>query len=171
MDNRRKLDILLPAQAELEEIARVHMALSGPQSARNITDRIYDAMDQLTRFPLSGPPVRDDELSAAGYRYILAGKYLVFYPLLGNTVVIYHIAHGASEYPKVSVKPSLHKKTLSQVFTWLRAKKIILCRQQERSRAAEAKHFVTGPSPSPQQRIRATLSSGTGLTHSLWRSG
>ena len=41
MDNRRKLDILLPAQAELEEIARVHMALSGPQSARNITDRIY----------------------------------------------------------------------------------------------------------------------------------
>lgn len=101
MDNRRKLDILLPAQAELEEIARVHMALSGPQSARNITDRIYDAMDQLTRFPLSGPPVRDDELSAAGYRYILAGKYLMFYRLLGNTVVIYHIAHGASEYPKL----------------------------------------------------------------------
>ena len=101
MDNRCKLDILPPAQAELEEIARVHMALSGPQSARNITDRIYDAMDQLTRFPLSGPPVRDDELSAAGYRYILAGKYLMFYRLLGDTVVIYHIAHGASDYPKL----------------------------------------------------------------------
>ena len=101
MDNRCKLDILPPAQAELEEIARVHMALSGPQSARNITDRIYDAMDQLTRFPLSGPSVRDDELSAAGYRYILAGKYLMFYRLLGDTVVIYHITHGASEYPKL----------------------------------------------------------------------
>lgn len=101
MDNRCKLDILPPAQAELEEIARVHMALSGPQSARNITDRIYDAMDQLTRFPLSGPSVRDDELSSAGYRYILAGKYLVFYRLLWDTVVIYHIAHGASDYPKL----------------------------------------------------------------------
>ena len=101
MDNRRKLDILLPAQAELEEIARVHMALSGPQSAREITDKIYDAMGQLTYFPLSGPPVRDDELSAAGYRYILAGKYLMFYRLLGDTVVIYHIAHGASDYPKL----------------------------------------------------------------------
>ena len=101
MDNRCKLDILPPAQAELEEIARVHMALSGPQSARNITDRIYDAMDQLTRLPLSGPSVRDDELSAAGYRYILAGKYLMFYRLLGDTVVIYHIAHGASDYPKL----------------------------------------------------------------------
>ena len=101
MDNRCKLDILPPAQAELEEIARVHMALSGPQSARNITDRIYDAMDQLTRFPLSGPSVRDNELSAAGYRYILAGKYLMFYRLLGDMVVIYHIAHGASNYPKL----------------------------------------------------------------------
>ena len=101
MDNKCNLDILPPAQAELEEIARVHMALSGPQSARNITDRIYDAMDQLTRFPLSGPPVRNDELSAAGYRYILAGKYLMFYRLLGDTVVIYHIAHGASDYPKL----------------------------------------------------------------------
>lgn len=101
MDYRCKLDILPPAQAELEEIARVHMALSGPQSARNITDRIYDAMDQLTRFPLSGPSVRDDELSAAGYRYILAGKYLMFYRLLGDTVVIYHIAHSASDYPKL----------------------------------------------------------------------
>ena len=101
MDYRCKLDILPPAQAELEEIARVHMALSGPQSARNITDRIYDAMDQLTRFPLSGPSVRDDELSAAGYRYILAGKYLMFYRLLGDTVVIYHIAHGASDYPEL----------------------------------------------------------------------
>ena len=101
MDNRCKLDILPPAQAELEEIARVHMALSGPQSAREITDKIYDAMGQLTYFPLSGPPVRDDELSAAGYRYILAGKYLVFYRLLEGTVVIYHIVHGATDYPKL----------------------------------------------------------------------
>ena len=101
MGSKHRLDILSPAQAEMEEIARVHMALSGPQSARSITDKIYDVMEQLTRFPLSGPPVRDAQLNAAGYRYILAGKYLVFYRLLGDTVVIYHIAHGASDYPKL----------------------------------------------------------------------
>ena len=101
MGSKHRLDILSPAQAEMEEIARVHMALSGPQSARSITDKIYDAMEQLTRFPLSGPPVLDAQLNAAGYRYILAGKYLVFYRLLGDTVVIYHIAHGASDYPKL----------------------------------------------------------------------
>ena len=40
MDKTYNLDILPPAQAELEEIARVHMALSGVQSARRITDKI-----------------------------------------------------------------------------------------------------------------------------------
>ena len=44
MDNPVKLEILLPAQAELEEIARVHMALSGPQSARSVTNEIVPAV-------------------------------------------------------------------------------------------------------------------------------
>lgn len=101
MERSHKLDILPPAQAELEEIARVHTALSGPSSARGITDKIYAAMEQLTVFPFSGPPVRDEQLRAAGYRYILAGKYLIFYRLFGDTVVIYHIAHGSTDYPKL----------------------------------------------------------------------
>lgn len=101
MEKMYKVEILPPAQGELEEIAQVHMALSGPQSARNITDRIYDAMKRLSVFPLSGPLIRDDLLIAAGYRYILAGKYLIIYRLLGDTVVIYHIAHGAADYPKL----------------------------------------------------------------------
>lgn len=101
MDKSCKLEILPHAQAELEEIARVHMALSGPQSARQITDKIYDAMEQLTRFPLSGPPVRDEQLRAAGYRYILADPYMVIYRLLGDTIFVYHIPHGATDYPKL----------------------------------------------------------------------
>ena len=96
-----RLEILPSAQSELEEIARVHMALSGPQSARSVTDQIYDAMDQLTRFPLSGPIIRDDELRAAGFRHILAGQCLIFYRALEGLIVIYHIAHGATDYPKL----------------------------------------------------------------------
>lgn len=101
MDRTYKLEILAPAQTELEEIARVHMALSGPNSARKITNKIYEAIEQLTHFPLSGPPVRDDQLSAAGYRYILAEKYLVIYRFLSDTIVVYHIAHGATDYSKL----------------------------------------------------------------------
>lgn len=101
MERTYKLEILPPAQTELEEIARIHMALSDPQSARNITDQIYAAMEQLTHFPLSGPLIRDSQLKAAQYRYILAANYLVIYRLLSDSVVVYHIAHGATDYPKL----------------------------------------------------------------------
>lgn len=102
MDEKRyNLELLLPAQAELEEIARLHLTLSGPQSARIITDKIYDAMERLMWFPLSGPVVRDEELRQAGYRYVGVGKYLIFYRLHGDTVFVYHIAHGATDYPKL----------------------------------------------------------------------
>lgn len=101
MGKTYELNVLPPAQAELEEIARVYMALSGPQSARKITDKIYEAMEQLTRFPMSGPLVRDEQLNAAGYRYILAKKYLVIYRFWGDTVIVYHIANGATDYPKL----------------------------------------------------------------------
>lgn len=101
MGKTYKVEILTPAQTELEGIAHIHMALSGPNSARNIMDAIYHVMEQLTRFPMSGPPMPDDQLRSAGYRYILANKYLVVYRFLGDTVVIYHIVHGATDYPQL----------------------------------------------------------------------
>lgn len=38
---------------------------------------------------------------AAGYRCILAGKYLICCRQFGDTVVIYHIAHVSTDYPKL----------------------------------------------------------------------
>ncbi len=96
-----KLEILAPAQTELEEIARLHMLLSGPQSARKVTDQLYHAMEQLTQFPLSGPVIQDDELRTAGFRYILAEPYLIFYRFSEGVVIVYHVAHGATDYPKL----------------------------------------------------------------------
>lgn len=95
------LQILPPAQAELEEIAHVHLNLSGVQSARKITNKIYHAMEQLTFFPQMGVAVQDELLKPMGYRYTLAGKYLVFYRVVANAVVVYHIVHGATDYPKM----------------------------------------------------------------------
>ena len=94
-----RVELLPPAQYELEEIARLHLALAGPKYARKITDSIFAALEQLARFPLSGPPLRDEELKAQGYRRIVVEDYLVIYRLLGDTVTIYHIAHGKTDYP------------------------------------------------------------------------
>lgn len=46
-----KLELLTPTQRELEEIALVHMELVGVESARKITDRIYNALDHFRSHP------------------------------------------------------------------------------------------------------------------------
>ena len=94
-----KLVILEPAQRELEEIAQIHMNLVGPNSARNITNRILDTLSLLEIFPLSGHIPQDKELRNGGYRYVIAGKYICVYRVIAETVSVYHIAHGASSYP------------------------------------------------------------------------
>ena len=94
-----KIEILESAQRELEAIAELHMNLVGPNSARKITDRILDSLSRLERFPLSGSLPRDAELLKSGYRYVIAGQYLCVYRLIVDTVFVYHIVHGASNYP------------------------------------------------------------------------
>jgi plasmid stabilization system protein ParE len=94
-----KLAILAPAQRELEEIARVYLELAGADSARRITDLILNSLERLKTYPLSGSLPRDRWLREAGYRLGISGKFIVAYRLLGDTVFVYHIAHGASDYP------------------------------------------------------------------------
>lgn len=94
-----KLVLLEPAQRELEEIARLHMNLVGPNSARKITNKVFDSLSRLELFPLFGSLPRDKELLRDGYRYVIAGKYICAYKLIGETVYVYHIAHGAGNYP------------------------------------------------------------------------
>ena len=94
-----KLVILQSAQRELEEIAQLHMNLVGINSARHITDQILNTLARLETFPLSGHLPQDKELRKSGYRYLIAGKYICVYRFNTETVYIYHIAHGAANYP------------------------------------------------------------------------
>lgn len=94
-----RVELLGPAQYELEEIAQLYLSLSGKESAKKITDAVYDALEQLSRFPLSGPTVREAELRALGYRYVVVEKYVAIYRLLDSIVVVYHIFDGRSDYP------------------------------------------------------------------------
>ena len=94
-----KLKILTPAQRELEEIAQVYLELAGVDSARKITGQILDSLERLKTYPLSGSLPRDRWLREAGYRLVISGKFIAVYRLIERTVYVYHIAHGASDYP------------------------------------------------------------------------
>ena len=93
------IQILDPAQGELEEIAQLYLSLTGIQSARKITERIHNALERLIEFPLSGPPMRETELRNLGYRFLVVEKYIIVYRLIGDTVFVYHIFDGRSDYP------------------------------------------------------------------------
>jgi Plasmid stabilization system protein len=100
-EKRYKLEILTPAQRELEEIALVHLELVGPQSARNITNRIYDSLARLQTTPYIGVDCANKPLGLPGYRMLICGNYLCIYRLIGDSVFVYHIVDGRRDYPKL----------------------------------------------------------------------
>ena len=99
MEEQYRLELLAPAQRELEEIARVHLELVGPISARKITDRIYSALGKLKIYPNLGVVCRDKQLASDGYRMLICGNYLCFYRRIGAVVFVCHIVDGRADYP------------------------------------------------------------------------
>ncbi|GBR73379.1 toxin ParE [Candidatus Termititenax aidoneus] len=96
-----KLQILPPAQQELEEIAVVHWRLAGASSARKITDKIYQALAHLLKHPKLGLACRDEILKAQEYRMLVCGNYLCVYRLIEDIIFVYHITDGRMDYPKL----------------------------------------------------------------------
>ena len=101
MEKMYNLEVLTPAQKELEEIARVHLELVGPKSAQKITDRIYSSLEKLELFPEIGIVCKDKYLAALGYRVLVCGNYLCFYRLISRVAYVYHIVDGRADYPKL----------------------------------------------------------------------
>lgn len=95
------IEILQPAWAELDEIAKFHLHTVGVNSSRKITDKILSSLDRLEQYPLSCPYAPDEELKLQEYRMLICGKFVCFYRLIGNTVYVYHIVHGSREYSKL----------------------------------------------------------------------
>lgn len=96
-----RLVILESAQRELEEIAQLHLNLVGAKSAAKIVNEILDTLQRLEQFPLSGHVPRDRFLRQSGYRMVIAGKYICVYRCVGDEALVYHIAHGARDYPRL----------------------------------------------------------------------
>lgn len=95
------IELLAPAWEELEGIADYYKNKVGPQAASRVVNRILDALDRLEEFPLSTNEIPVAELCRQGYRMVICGDYLCFCRLFENTVYIYHIANGKSDYSKL----------------------------------------------------------------------
>ena len=88
------------AVADLESI-REYIAGDSPIAARKVADRIKEAVNRLSNFPLSGragrvPETR--ELVIPGTSYIAA--YTIQYTIQGDEVLIAAVLHGRQNWPE-----------------------------------------------------------------------
>ena len=99
---RYKLAYLPPAEADILGIVEVHAGQVGPASAREIYRSIREQIMRLQDFPMLGPIHPDPELAALNYRkQVLTKIYVAVYRLIDDTVTIYRVVNGKTDYPKL----------------------------------------------------------------------
>lgn len=96
-----KVKILTPALNDIDRIADYHLIAVGPVSAEKITDKLLESIEKLSEYPLMGTEHSDPVLQKKGYRKLVCGEYICAYRLIDDTVYIYRIVHGSTDYPKL----------------------------------------------------------------------
>jgi len=96
-----RVEILNPAKNDINQIAQYHLMAVGPKSASKITDILLDSIEELGDYPMIGAEHPDSDLSKRGYRKLVCGEYICVYRIIDNTVYIYRVVHGATDYPKL----------------------------------------------------------------------
>lgn len=81
--------------------AYIAVELQNPTSAERTLDRIMDTVDQLELFAESGAVVQEFPELYREERFLVSGKYLVFYHVMENEVFIDRILYGGRDYLKI----------------------------------------------------------------------
>lgn len=94
------LQFLRDAVDDLDRIADYHLQMVGAASAERITNQILDTVEHLEKYPYLGSLHPDPVLASMEYRRIVSGNYVCVYKVIDQTVVIYRIVNGVTDYPK-----------------------------------------------------------------------
>ena len=74
------------------------IAISNPNAADGVIDRISQRIDELANFPEMGPQRRD---LAEIARALTIGNYLALYTYDDASITIMRVIHGARDLPKL----------------------------------------------------------------------
>ena len=96
-----QLMILTPAWQDIDRISDLHLMLVGPKSAEEITDKLLDTIALLAEQPYMGALHPDQFLAEHQYRKLICGKYVCIYKVIDQTVYVYRIVDGRTDYPKL----------------------------------------------------------------------
>lgn len=102
MATRHELAYLAEAEVDILSIVKFHLEKVGPESARAIYETIRWEIMRLQEYPLLGATHPDPELAMLGYRkLVLTQAYVAVYKVIDDTVLIYRVVNGATDYPKL----------------------------------------------------------------------
>jgi len=97
-----KLRINPIAKKDLLEIkAYIMEELENPDAAVNVVTGIIDSYQKLKEFPQMGRKLSSKIGIPTDYRFIISGKYLVFYKNDDEFVSIYRILYGKRDYARL----------------------------------------------------------------------
>jgi plasmid stabilization system protein ParE len=89
---------LQEAYEDLEEIV-LYIAQDSRSAALKMHDEIVARAGELALLPRRGRPVPEAKMQSAGFRMLPIRPYILFYRVIGDTVFIYRVIHGATNYP------------------------------------------------------------------------
>lgn len=78
-----------------------YILLDSPREASTVLEKIMTKIERLGQFPLMGKRVIHTSLNYYNFRMIVIYPYIAFYRLTNDTIYIYRILHGASDYIKI----------------------------------------------------------------------
>ena len=97
-----RLEFLSAAWRDLDKIADFYWNEVGTAYAEKILEQIMDMIKILSSHPYAGPLHPDIELARQEYRKLsLTKTYVAIYKVEGDTVYIYRIVNGATDYPRL----------------------------------------------------------------------
>lgn len=90
------------AENDLDEIWRyISSEVCNPQAAKHTMHRILERVEQLGDFPQSGAMLSSLLPVESAYRFLVCGKYLVFYRVLAEDVYIDRVLYGKRAYLRI----------------------------------------------------------------------
>jgi len=99
MPQKNKIKYTPIAVDDMDEIFS-YISKDNIVSAETLLEKINDGITRLAEFPNMGSVLSEEEFTLVkrGYRFIVVQPYLVFYRIIGNTIIIHRILHGRRDY-------------------------------------------------------------------------
>ena len=79
----------------------INNELQNPVAAQKIVSDILDTIEKLQDFSELGPPLSSITEFESDYRFLVCGKYIVFYRVMGLDVHIDRVLYGRRNYIRI----------------------------------------------------------------------